>query len=52
MQSTVRKLKNGMEPNLGNDIYIQSDRHKHEYDLWKTVKFLRSMIDKIEGELK
>lgn len=46
---TIQGLKNGPEPNLGNGIFIRSERHQHEYDLWKTALFMRSMIDKLEN---
>ena len=48
----IQAMKAQKEPDLGNGVYIKTDRHSYEYDLWKTAKFMRFMIYKLEEELR
>jgi hypothetical protein len=46
-----RKIKQGPSPDLGHKVYMHSDRHAYEVDLWQLVKFLNSLRSKFEESL-
>lgn len=43
-----RKMKQGDNPAIGNDIFLKSERHAYEVDLWKLIKFYNNLRAKFE----
>lgn len=46
-----RKMKQGPSPDLGHKVYLHSERHAYEVDLWQMIKFLNSLRAKFEEDL-
>jgi len=46
-----RRLKQEHEPDLGHKVYMHSERHAYEVDLWQYIKFLNSLRAKFEDDL-
>jgi thioredoxin reductase len=46
-----QKLKQGPSPDLGNKMYIHTERHYLEEDLWKVIKFANGLRAKFEEDL-
>lgn len=45
-----REIKLGSNPSLGNDVFLKSERHAYEVDLWKLIKFYNSLRAKFERD--
>lgn len=46
--SVFNQLKQGSNPDLGQERYIKTPRHKLEVDLWKFIKAVNSLTTKLE----